>query len=73
MEREEALPRIGRGCKMPYDGMRLEGPLDAEVPTGKCMQQEKEWSIEFHRRRNILADHIRVWEMKCTGEIAPDK
>ena len=53
--------------------MWLEGPSDAEAPTGKHMQQEKEWSIEFHRRRNILADHIRVWKSKCKlGEIVPD-
>ena len=58
---------------MPYEGMWLEGPSDVEPPTGKRTQQEKECSIEFHRRRNILADHIHVWKSKCkSGEIVPE-
>jgi hypothetical protein len=73
MEREEAPPRIGRGCHMPHEGMWLEGPSDPP-PTGKRTQQEKEWSIQFHRRRNILADHLRVWKSKCkAGQIVHDE
>ena len=74
MEREEAPPRIGRGCHMPYDGMWLEGPSAVGPTTGKRTQQDKEMSMDFHRRRNILADHIRVWKSKCkSGEIVPDE
>jgi len=74
MERKDAPPRIGRGCHMPHEGMWLEGPSDPPPPTGKRTQQEKEWNIQFHRRRNILADHLLVWKSKCKGgEIVPDE
>ncbi len=57
---------------MPNDAMWLEGPTVAEAPVGNCTKQDKEWSLEFNWRRNILADHVHVWKHKCkSGVIDP--
>ena len=67
MDREE-VQRICRGSPMPNDGMWISGPSDPIQSNSDGNKKEKEinklLSMEFHRRRDLLADHIRIWKMK---------
>jgi len=65
MVREEPAPRVGRGCCMPYDGVWLKGPTEEEEPIENINASASMQKMKFHRRRNILAHHLWVWQSKC--------
>jgi hypothetical protein len=73
MVREPPPPRVGRGCRMPNDGMWLDGPTELSVEDMYPQSADgKKERAEFHRRRNILATHIVHWKVKCKNrEILP--
>ena len=71
MQREEPPPRVGRGCRMPNDGIWLEGPTEILASNGS--NRLTILKLQFHRRRNLLAHHLWVWKSKCKNwEIEPN-
>lgn len=65
MVREPPTNRIGRGCRMPNDGMWLAGPTEPDQK--KLNRLDKKLRSQFDARRTLLAHHLRVWKEKCKG------